>query len=332
MAAVTYLPSPIVSPPIKSDESNLLSILACTLALGTLGYYAPRTFYATGASLVGLSVWGFPRLVSSSTPKDTPQLRTLAIRICTVMTSVGIVSVFRGAAFEASRPFHLLRTGGNFIAAAALVLAGAALCHFNYRAFELMKTKDWDQMADFLQIKEHVQELTKTQLFILIFFPHTTVEQPNLGHQFKSPEKKFITLQRYLRWADNYSIFAIHDFQAQPFWNQETLMPQLVRIGRASPKSVDLLPDNVRLRVQTAIANYRNTEMSWSSFEAFQHLHSIPEVGTSDWEVFVDAVNKILGFNHRQDPYLGWLRQMITASRQEQVEQLPAQIRKTLKI
>ncbi len=359
---ITYLPAPIVTVnPVRTQETNTLKVAACTIALGVLSYYAPRTFYAASAVLLGYTVLRFNQMTLQTKPSESEDVRNWTIKACTVMTSVGVVFGLRSlscfwSSVQALRRSQILSTGSNLIAGLGMACIAPISYPFQNRAVELMRTKNWDQMADFLnfpiEVKTPPDTVAKVRHFLSAFFPKLfpLTGAPDRLYQFKSSDEKFKILKRYLpivfkiptdSVSQRWWTLGIHYFQGLSFWDQETLMPYLVRTGKgtigeyyvasnnALPEQIENLPSPLNKRLWAAMQTYR------TRFETPLNLDTcdkIPSVGTADWQAWVIAINEFLGLNSElQKRYMDNLIRIANASAPEQIDQLPSPLREQLK-
>ena len=351
---IAYLPAPEVKRPLPSTEKNHQKVAVCTIALGIFSYYAPKTFYATSAGLLVTAIWKFSPMVNQNPDAQADDIRKWVINACSVGFSVGLVFLFRsglcfGSAASALRQFHIMRTGGNLIAGIFTGCIGLGLYHFTQkRAQELLKTAHWEQMEDYLHAftgdwrKSFHTKGGKFMFFLSVFFPKISPDNTKILSQFKSPEDKKIILTKYLKNKDTIPVatnhinrrrwvVVVHYFQGLSFWDQETLMPELVRIGRSSKEQdVDELPGDLNVRLKTAMKTYQQKPLPYD-ITTLSRFEKIPEVGTEGWESWVKGINEFRKFSENtQMRYLAHLQNVCMRSRNELIEVLPEPVRSQL--
>ena len=354
--SIPYLQAPYVNRPVISTEKNYQKVAVCTIALGVLSYYSPKTFYITSAALLGYAIWKFSPMVNQNRDAEAADIRKWVINTCSVGTSVGIIFMFRsvlcfGSAAKAIRHFHIMRTGGNLIAGLFTGCIGIGLYHFTQqRAQELLKTAHWEQMEDYLHTftgdwRNNFHSLGgKIAFFVSAFFPKITPDNTDIMSQFRSNEDKKTIVTSYLKHRDVIPaatdrsfrgrwVVAIHYFQGLSFWDQETLMPELVRIGRKShQRDIDELPSDLKDRLKLPMENYQiGMPLPETELKLVLGSYAIPEVGTNGWEIWVKGINEFRrseGFV--QQSVLVDLRRIVANSRKELIALLPEPVRSQL--
>ncbi len=277
MTEATY---PYFRSPIKIEHNYInakppvFTWVGCSIALGTLAYYAPKTFLGASSLLVGYQIHRFNKLVQTADKSKHREIQVWTINACQVIWSVGFVLGLQSipwlaSSVKAAKHFHLFRSGAHFIIGAFLgALGWGGFSAFDHTSKALAKQQRWVQMENYVEnyppeIKNHISSSygKKIAFFIGALLPQTDLvrvlsKRTVAFCQFGSLQDKFQGLRNYFtrcasippsqnkEWG-----IAIHHFQELPFENQLQLGPQLAQIVNASSQKQerDALPNDLKL-------------------------------------------------------------------------------------
>ncbi|HEY5234916.1 MAG TPA: hypothetical protein VIJ14_01960, partial [Rhabdochlamydiaceae bacterium] len=265
--------------------------LASTIALGSLAYYAPKTFLAASIGIFAYQVYGFNQLVQTADHTKHQRIHAWAINACLVMTSIGSVFMLKSlpyvwSALKDVAHFHILRSVGHIAKAVILVGIGAYLDKFHASAKDLGRRCRWVEMEDFVEhyppeVKQNILSSYWEQFrfYISAMIPQTLpaglfARTSFVFSQFEPENIKFSILQNYFGRTDMRDWpLAIHQFQQLPVQNQIILGPQLNFLSQGiSEAERDAFPDAVK-------AILLNEQL-----KRFQQIHTWDQDTTGSWK------------------------------------------------
>ncbi len=156
MAIITYLPAPIKVENNRTDNKpDTLLWAGCSLALGILSYYAPKTFLATSVGMFAYQVYRFNQLVQTADNSKHQQIHKWAINACLIMWSVGTVFGLKSLpcfwfGLKNLRHLHVLPCIGHVAKGVLMILVGACLAPFDAGAKNLASRRRWVEMEDYV--------------------------------------------------------------------------------------------------------------------------------------------------------------------------------------
>lgn len=301
--ATVYLPAPIKVENNRTDSKpDTLLWAGCSLALGILSYYAPKTFLATSVGMFAYQVYRFNQLVQTSDASKHQQIHKWAINACLVMWSVGTVFGLKSLpcfwfALKDLRHLHLLHGVGHVARGVLMIIVAACLAPFDAGAKNLASRRRWVEMEDYVTnyppgTKQFILSSYGRQ-FVFYFSALLPQIEPVkrlsakllVFSQFQPEGTKFTILRTYFNNNPNMRQWplAIHQFQQLSVANQIALGPQLKNIlsqdGMVAER--DALPDDVKaVRLNEALTTYAK-------------VPSNHEAGYGQWQSHVTEFEKL---------------------------------------
>jgi hypothetical protein len=337
MAAITYLRAPLkVENNHTNSKPNSLVWAGCSLALGILSYYAPKTFLATSVGIFAYQVYSFNQLVQTADPSNHQRIHTWAINACLVMWSVGFVFLTKSLpcfwfALKDIRHISLIDGVGHLAKGVILVLASGFLEHFNDSANDLASRRRWVEMEDYVanyppEVKQNILSSYWKQIrfYISALIPQTKLATRFSAHnfcfsQFQPMGHKFSILQRYFGNIDlrQWSL-AIHQFQQLPVENQITFGPQLShRFAYFGHHLSDCYDAGLKVESHTLPDDVKAILLN-NTLNSYERIPSYREAAHGQWEAFIKVFEQL---PREQQSVLG--QELIRLIRTKSLESIP---------